>query len=793
MNCPPTPTALSPGTGPVDIYDNLIQANLGNDDGGGLRFLMAGNPRPLMNVYNNMIVNNVSTHEGGGIGINDTPNVRIYNNTIMKNLTTATAVTSNGSPAPAGLSTSQNSALLQATLPGGAPIFSNPLLFNNIFWDNRAGTRAGADVTGLGAPGDASPINYWDLGVADGTGQLSPTNSVLQSTTGTIASGTNSSADPQIITPYDVSVDFAVWRNNPNFVGAIMVALEVAANNLGDYHLQATSPAVDLGAASKAGVNAPSDDIDGDVRPNGGFDSGADELANGAPPPPPPPSVATPVLYFSTGASEAVPGVAGPYDDADIYAWNSDGSYSRIFDGSAVGLPGNADIDALQVIDSDTFYMSFIASNTSVPTLGQVQDEDVVRYDAGTWSIFFDGTGAGLGNSNGEDVDAFHLFSDGRILVSTIGSNNVGIGRLQDEDILQCVPNNAQTPVSACTWSLYFDGSDVNLHNNGGEDVNGAAIADNGDIYLTTLNGFNVNGLTGNDEDVFVCNSPTTGNNTSCNSFSMFFDGSAHSFGNGNNNNMDAISLPGNGITIATVERTAFLDVFNVANGPLPASWAGDVGINNYRVRRSEAQTRAGSGAIWWNESTFGPNQEAFLSFTNLRPSTNRVTRWQGLLLKVNGGHPDSANASAIDVRYASNKGVQVRTKAAGAGWVVQAEIGGVTYTIGDKLRAEALADGTVNVYKNADLIGSVNVLSGANPWPVANAQAGGAIGVTYNFSNGRFDYFGGGDITPTVTVNAAMTSALGQVAEPDVRDTEEDTSDLFDLDNLIFMPLVSD
>ena len=131
----------------MDIYNNLIQANLANDDGGGVRFLMAGNFP--MNVYNNFIVNNISTHEGGGIALNDAPDVRVYNNTIMKNLTTATAITSNGAPAPAGLSTSMNSAPLQATLPAGSPFFSNPLLFNNIFWDNRAGTRALSSVTGL--------------------------------------------------------------------------------------------------------------------------------------------------------------------------------------------------------------------------------------------------------------------------------------------------------------------------------------------------------------------------------------------------------------------------------------------------------------------------------------------------------------------------------------------------------------------------------------------------------------------------------------------------------------------
>jgi uncharacterized repeat protein (TIGR01451 family) len=275
---PTDPSILSPGTGPVDIHDNLIQGNLGNDDGGGLRFLMAGNFP--MNVYNNMIVNNVSTHEGGGVAIDDAPDVRLFNNTIMKNITTATAVTSNGQPAPAGLSTGQNSALLQATLPVGASTFGNPLLFNNIFWDNRAGTRAGAGVTGIGATGDATPINNWDLGVADLTGLLSPTNSILQSTTGTNASPTNQvGVDPLVISLYDTGVTFAPWRTNPNFIGAIMIAADLPANLMGNYHIQGASSAYNTGAASKGGVNAPTADIDGQGRPAfGAFDIGADEI-----------------------------------------------------------------------------------------------------------------------------------------------------------------------------------------------------------------------------------------------------------------------------------------------------------------------------------------------------------------------------------------------------------------------------------------------------------------------------------------------------------------------------------
>jgi len=277
---PADPSVVSSGSGPVTISRNVIQANLSNDDGGGLRFLMAGTS--TMTVQNNMITNNVSTHEGGGVGINDTPNVRFVNNTVMKNLTTATAVTSNGQPAPAGLSTSANSDALQATLPSGSPTFSDPLLFNNIFWDNRAGTRSLASVTGLGAPGDATPVENWDMGVADMPGALlSPTNSVLQTETGTTPSGTNkvgATFDPTVVSPYDTVVSFNGWRTNPNFIGAILISLDLPPDLLGNYHLQAGSPAVNMGVNSKNSVNAPAADIDGDVRPSGGvIDAGADE------------------------------------------------------------------------------------------------------------------------------------------------------------------------------------------------------------------------------------------------------------------------------------------------------------------------------------------------------------------------------------------------------------------------------------------------------------------------------------------------------------------------------------
>jgi hypothetical protein len=277
---PTDPTILSPGSGPVDILRNVIQANLANDDGGGIRFLMAGNFP--MNVVDNVIANNIATHEGGGIAIDDTPNVRIVNDTIVKNMTTATAATSTGQMAPAGVSTGANSDPLQATLPSGSPTFSSPTMFNDIFWDNRAGTRAGGTVTGLGIAGDASPIVLWDVGAADGSGTPAPTNSMLHVSLGTTGHASNTyGVDPTFISEYDTSVTFLPWRTNPNQVGAIMVATDVPPTLMGDYHIPTSSPARDAAnsVALVGTIAAPTVDIDGAGRPTGTrYDLGADEL-----------------------------------------------------------------------------------------------------------------------------------------------------------------------------------------------------------------------------------------------------------------------------------------------------------------------------------------------------------------------------------------------------------------------------------------------------------------------------------------------------------------------------------
>ncbi|HLF26304.1 MAG TPA: IPT/TIG domain-containing protein [Anaerolineae bacterium] len=529
-------TQLSPGAGPVDIFNNLVQANLGNDDGGGIRFLMAGN-FPF-NVYNNMIVNNVSAHEGGGLSLNDAPQVRIYNNTIMKNLTTATAMTSNGLPAPAGLSSARNSALLQATLPAGAPIFSNPALFNNIFWDNRAGTKTPQGIAGIGIPGDPNAIFNWDLGVADGSGALNPTYSLLH-----VPYGDNPTnrvgQNPLVVQQYDTSVVALPWRGNTNMVGVDIVAVDLPVNLMGNYHLQAASPAVNNGAAN----GAPASDFDNQSRSTP-IDIGADELVGGTGGPPP----GTPQLYFTTNSNAAPPGLTNG-DDADAYSWNGASSYARSFDASgtgSAGLPSAADVDGLARVGTD-IYVSF-KDNTSVPGVGTVQDEDIVRWNGTAWSLYLNGTATGVGlGSGGEDLDAFDILPNGDLIISVAtGSDVPGVTGETTSDLLRCVPTQTGQVITGCTWSMYFDASDISLTTTN-EDVDGVGVlttATGVDIYLSTINSFSTSAptFTGGGDDVWVCRNAVTGTASSCpGGYIRYFDGSANGL---QTHDVDDFNLP---------------------------------------------------------------------------------------------------------------------------------------------------------------------------------------------------------------------------------------------------------
>lgn len=120
--------------------------------------------------------------------------------------------------------------------------------------------------------------------------------------------------------------------------------------------------------------------------------------------------IANAITYFSINGNAPIPGVSGPFDDADIYSW--DGTvFDRVFDATDdAGLPPEADIDGLKVVDADTdtYYVSFLTDIT-VTGLGTVQDEDVALIAGGSMvEVFIDGTAEGL-DTNALDIDALDL------------------------------------------------------------------------------------------------------------------------------------------------------------------------------------------------------------------------------------------------------------------------------------------------------------------------------------------------------------------------------------------------
>jgi len=279
QDCPP---GLSDGTGPnLVINANLIQGNMAESgSGGGIRLQQVNGtdvstfPRTptawnSASITNNIIVNNLAGWDGAGISLQDSLNVTIQNNTIASNDTLASSgvltqsigtpeasapagscVQGNGTtscPQSAGVTSTPNSSLLTTTFTGltitcptGASNctgFSNPILQNNVIWQNRAffigvGTVGGGTLnqqnlvslfnafTGTAAPtqttsGQCSTgVSYWDIGVRGDSGpsnhssgfSLGPTYSLLddpQDYAGTTASPShNLGVNPSIVSQY---------------------------------------------------------------------------------------------------------------------------------------------------------------------------------------------------------------------------------------------------------------------------------------------------------------------------------------------------------------------------------------------------------------------------------------------------------------------------------------------------------------------------------------------------------------------------------------------------------------
>ena len=184
-----------------------------------------------------------------------------------------------------------------------------------------------------------------------------------------------------------------------------------------------------------------------------------------------------------------------------------------------------------------------------------------------------------------------------------------------------------------------------------------------------------------------------------------------------------------------------FLDQFVQANGALNSRWIGDKAA--FSVVSNQVRALRSGYTIW--RTAFAANQEALISTQNTLPAGN-----EGVLLKANGfdGATPAAGASAVRVTW--NRGassVRVATTVNGTSWTTHQSFNGVSLGSLDVLRAMAMEDGWVYLYKNSTFIGAVNVVTGG--FPANKAAAGGNIGMWYDGpANGaRFSRFGGGTL----------------------------------------------
>ena len=211
-------------------------------------------------------------------------------------------------------------------------------------------------------------------------------------------------------------------------------------------------------------------------------------------------------LYLNPSADLVLNGVT--YQAVDIVRYNrTTDSWSLYFDGSDLGLdPAQSQINGMGVITSagsEFVYLSF-SSGFNLSGLGSIDDSDIVRFvpaslgdnTSGSFEWVLDGSDVGL-ETNGEDIVALGLASDGDLLVSVKNDGGFDAGGVtgDDEDIFRFTPDAAHTgQASSGSWSLYFDGSMAGLDATD-EDVVGFWEGADGTLYLSTIGNYDVGAL----------------------------------------------------------------------------------------------------------------------------------------------------------------------------------------------------------------------------------------------------------------------------------------------------------
>src|SRR5262249_33457186 len=115
---------------------------------------------------------------------------------------------------------------------------------------------------------------------------------------------------------------------------------------------------------------------------------------------------------------------------------------------TANGIPAGVITDAVSEIGPGDLLLSFDVT----VTLGGItaDDEDLVRFKGGTFTLFFDGSAAGIDPSLDLDA-AFILPANGHLLLAFAGPGGVAGVDFTAEDVLEFTPTSTG-------WALSYDG-----------------------------------------------------------------------------------------------------------------------------------------------------------------------------------------------------------------------------------------------------------------------------------------------------------------------------------------------
>ena len=156
---------------------------------------------------------------------------------------------------------------------------------------------------------------------------------------------------------------------------------------------------------------------------------------------------------FSTDITVPLPGlpVVSPAEPRDVVRFLPNTlTYAVVFDGALNGVPQGVGIDAIALDAAESLILSF-DTDVTLPGVGPVADEDLVRFAGGLYAMFFDGSARGIPPQL--DLDAANLEDGtGQLLLSFDGTGSVGALRFADEDVIRFDP-------LLLTFAMHFDAS----------------------------------------------------------------------------------------------------------------------------------------------------------------------------------------------------------------------------------------------------------------------------------------------------------------------------------------------